>query len=99
MLTGKPFISLARELLQEGYQFILSERLVCQDSVENFFGKQRQALGGNNAPTVAQVQQSNRIFSVTHAAETAIRRGNVRLHKEDNCGLDDTPLPKRKRRH
>ena len=51
MLTVKSFYEMAQYLLQlPGVESALSNRLCCQDLLENFFSKQRQAT--NNNPNV-----------------------------------------------
>lgn len=95
-ITCYSFVALAKELLSEGYDYILSQKLVCQDAVEQFFANHRQACGANSAPTLADVVNNTHLFKV--AAEVSVSKGR-------NCKVDEepvvvnTPLDKRRRKH
>jgi hypothetical protein len=72
---------LSKELLSEGYQYLLTEKMLCQDPLEQFFAKQRDGTGSNNAPTVAQVLNFNRVHSVTRSIEYDLKTGNTEASK------------------
>ena len=36
------------------FQFLLTDKLLCQDSLEQYFGHQRGGTGSNNAPTMSE---------------------------------------------
>jgi hypothetical protein len=95
--TGLSFIGLSKQLLREGFRFILTEKLLCQDSLEQYFSKQRAGTGSNNAPSMAQFLSFNRLHTVTREVETDIARGNCTRLSKGNMIINDTPLPKRKR--
>ena len=48
------FTALGKTLHNEGYQFLLTDKLLCQDSLEQYFGHQRGGTGSNNAPTMSE---------------------------------------------
>ena len=54
-------MDLSKDLLAEGYEFILSEKLLCQDSHEQYFSKQCYSTGGNNNPSMVEVVDYNRL--------------------------------------
>ena len=47
------FLALDKTLHNKGYQFLLTNKLLCQDSLEQYFEHQRGGTGSNNAPTMS----------------------------------------------
>lgn len=68
-ITVASFIALCRELLSEGYQFVVSKKLVCQDIVEQFFARHRQSCGGNSAPTLHDMINNTHLFRMAKHVE------------------------------
>ena len=96
--SGKSYVSLTRELLHEGYDVVLSGHLVCQDAVEQYFGRHRDATGGNSNPTSDEFINNTLLFSVVNQASTAVRNGNTSTDKRHvQWTVDSTPLPRKKR--
>ena len=62
-------MDLSKDLLAEGYEFILSEKLLCQDSLEQYFSKQRYSTGGNNNPSMVEVVDYNRLDNVCQSVK------------------------------
>lgn len=96
-VLGRSFVDLTRELLQEGYKYVLSEHLTCQDAVEQYFAKQRDATGGNNAPNTKEFLTNNILFQVTKQTAIAPSTGNTNT-ETGPIEIDDTPLPKKKKK-
>ena len=93
---GLSYISLAKELLSEGYKYILSEKLVCQDPLEQLFAAQRGAGGSNHNPTLEEFNRALLVRENTKAVGINPRRGNCRGGvKETTIEIDETPLHKR----
>lgn len=69
---------LCKELLSEGYNYIKTEKLVCQDNLEQHFAHQRQAGGTNRAPTSASYINNEKRFSVLREMQLPSRSGNCR---------------------
>ena len=93
------FVELSKILLGiPGVQYLLSEKF-CQDPVESFFGKQR-AFGGRNVnPTVKQFMENTVSLRVQGSSALEPARGNCRRRGHTGSDvLDNTKLPKRKRR-
>ena len=63
-ILGNSFIKLSQELLNEGYEFILTEKLLCQDPTEQYFSKVRDSTGSNSPLTMAQFNNFTRIHSI-----------------------------------
>ena len=99
-LTGSAFTCLARDLLQEGYKYVLSEKLLCQDSVEQYFAAQRQCGGSVNAPTTSAYLNQAVVMKTTKQVSLPVRTGNCRGGVGTNTkalSVDDTPMVVRKR--
>lgn len=95
----KSFVELTRYLLKlPGKKFVLSE-VFCQDPVESFFGHQRSMGGHNDNPTVQAFCNNTVSLRVQGTVALNPLRGNCRKRPGDDVILvDETPLPKRKRR-
>ena len=91
-------MALGKTLLNEGYQFLLTEKLLCQDSLEQYFGHQLAGTGSNNAPTMSKFVNSSRLITITQEAEAGIAKGNCTRLSKDVMIINDEPLPKRKRK-
>ena len=84
-------------LKQPGVKYLLSERL-CQDPLESFFGKQHGCGGRNDNPTVKQFLDNTVSLRVQGSAALDPVRGNCRKRRQTVPFIDETPLPKRKRK-
>ena len=80
-------------LLNNGVQYILSERF-CQDSLENYFGKQRAIGRRKDNPSVKDVGYNDNIIKTQFSVQAIA--GNVRADPL-NQDIDTTQLPKRKK--
>ena len=96
---------MAQYLLQlPGVDSLLSNRLCCQDLLEQFFGKQRQRGATNDNPNVQQFECNTSAIQVASSIALAPVHGNCRgtnskkrpgeLHVASELEL---PLPKRPR--
>ena len=97
--TVKAFVELSRYLLsQPGVKFFLSEKLT-QDTVECFFGRQRQRGGYNDNPNVQRFLYGLNSLRVQGSSAVKVLRGNSRRGKESTpLVVDNTPIPKRTQR-
>lgn len=99
MFTGKSFIELVRYLFTlEGVDSFLSQR-VCQDSIERYFGRQRQRGSVHDNPNVEEFSKNAQAIRIVDSVARAPLRGNCRGGRQDvedkeNC----EPLPKRPRK-
>ena len=98
-ITIYSLIEVAKFLLSEGLQFVLSEKF-CQDLLEEYFGHQQARRGYSDNPTV----QSFGYNDITIALQRGIApivRGNVAgRHEEESSkwySVSEEPLPKRKK--
>lgn len=95
------FVELARYLLNyPGVHYLLSEKL-CQDPLESFFGKQRMRGGHCDNPTVDSFLYGTSSLRVQGSVAVKPVRGNCKRGRSqslDKVPIDDTPLPKRRRK-
>ncbi|XP_071499561.1 uncharacterized protein [Diadema antillarum] len=94
-ITVASFVACTKELLQEGVEYVLSEKF-SQDPIEEYFSKQRRAGGSSDNPTVQQVANNMLTFQVAGAAVRASTFGNV-TKRGGTEGIPSLPLPKRKK--
>ena len=98
------FTGIVRDLLSDpglGKKYLLSTKFN-QDPLENFFGRVRQSGGWSNNPSSKTVQETTDIIRVqTSSMMDEVRSSSKvkkRIFQEVGPKIDDTPLPKRKRR-
>ena len=94
------FVELVPFILKiPGVNFFLSERL-SQDPLEKFFGCQRQRGHTNENPSCADFLKNTQALRVINSVVGHVPRGNCRGRKND-CTIEEenTPLPKRRRKH
>ncbi|KAK3916147.1 Transposable element P transposase [Frankliniella fusca] len=95
-MSWKSFIGATTFLLRNGVTFI-NARILCQDPLEQNFGRQRMAGGGSNNPNFHQYLHKQRGFSTIGALCAANKMGNTEVVKEDDESVcSSEPLPKRK---
>ena len=80
-----------------GVTYLLSERF-CQDPLESFFGKQRYKGGYGDNPSVQEFLDNTVSIRVQGSAALEPLRGNCTRKRKLPLMVDDTPLPKRKRK-
>ena len=95
---------MAKYLLQlPGVKSVLSNRLCCQDQLEQFFGKQRQRGGTNDNPNITQFENNTSAIRVADSVVLSSSHGNCqRRTKRSKPGdisvsNENEPLPKRPR--
>lgn len=100
----KSFVELSKYLLgtpELKDKYILSERF-SQDPLENYFGQLRSRGGWCQNPTVQACLTSAQTLRIQGSMAMMPVRGNsnrkCRVLKEVNDVIDNTPLPKRKRK-
>ena len=94
----KSFVELVKYLFSiPGVKLFLSERL-SQDSLENFFGTQRQRGKTNENPNVKDFCHNTHVISSFCADPVKGNcRGKKTLPAESDISKENIPLPKRKR--
>lgn len=82
-----------------GVTVFLSNR-ICQDPLENFFGRQRQRGRVNENPSVAEFLQNTQALRVINTTCATVR-GNCRgaAKGKQPPEVDNRPLKKRKTKH
>lgn len=98
LVSGSSFIGLTKQLLEEGYDFILTEKVFCQDPIKQYFSRQRDGTGHNNNPTMSQVLSYNRLHTVCQSAEIALNGNCTNRSKGGLSVINNDPLPKRKKK-
>ena len=93
--TVNSFIEATRYLLMHGeVSYVLSEKF-CQDSLENYFGKQRAVRGRHDNPTVRDAGYNDNLiksqFSIRPIVGSNVRAGDSKWNE-----ISDVPLKKRK---
>ena len=96
-LTVQSTIESTKFLLQEGMEYVLTERF-CQDPAEEFFGKQRQLGRRSDNPDISQFGYNSNTIRI----ERSISRqsGNTRGRKDKKRAwvqVTDEKLPCRKK--
>ena len=91
-------MALNKTLHNEGYQFLLTDKLLCQDSLEQYFGHQRGGTGSNNAPTMSEYVISSRLITITQKSKAGIAQGNCTQLSKDVIIINTKPLPEQKRK-
>ena len=83
-----------------GVTSFLSEH-ISQDPLEKYFGMQRQKGSTNANPNVAQFLKNNQTLCVVNTVAGDVPRGNCRGRRRKHVIVEDenTPLPKRRRKH
>ena len=96
-ITVDSAIEVVRFLLEEGMEFVLTERF-CQDPVEEYFGKQRQ-LGRSDNPDIDQFGYNSNIIGIERSI--SCYSGNTKGRKDRKKAwkhVTDAKLPCRKRK-
>ena len=96
--TVESFLEVGPFLLQQpGVKFLYSENFN-QDPLEMFFGQQQAKGGRNDNPTVKQFCDATVSLRIQRSAALEPMRGNCSKRRTTDIVVDETPLPKRKRR-
>ena len=92
--TVYSFKEVVRYLLENGVEYVLSERF-CQYDLENYFGRQRAIGRRRDNPSVKDVGYNDN----TIKSQFSVRpiQGNVQAAFGKFNVIDDTPLPKRRK--
>jgi hypothetical protein len=97
-MTTHSAIEATKFLLDEGMEYVLTERF-CQDSVEEYFGNQRNLGRRNDNPDIRTFGYNNNTIMVQRAV--SCQSGNTRGRKDRNkawVNISDDPVPKKKRK-
>ena len=98
-ITCLSMVDIIKYLLHSGIPYVLTERL-CQDDLENYFGRQRAIGGRKDNPTLRDFGYSDNIIRNTQATRSIV--GNVSSSCQLGLGninnIDSTPVPCRKRK-
>ena len=85
-ITVHSFKEVCRLLLEHGVQYILSER-ICQDDLENYFGRQRAIGSRRDNPSVKDVGYNDNTIKSQYSVRPIA--GNVRGGEKWNI-IDNT---------
>lgn len=86
-----------------GVTVFLSNR-ICQDPLENFFGRQRQRGRVNENPNAMEFLKNTQALRAINSTSVTVR-GNCRgasskkKNSDEHPLVENTPLSKRKRKH
>ena len=97
-ITSSSLVEIVQYLLNAGAKYVLTERL-CQDALENYFGRQRAIGGRKDNPNLRDFGYGDNIIRNSVAARSI--KGNVsgnQLGISNINIIDSTPLPCRKRK-
>lgn len=101
IIIAKSFVEATKFLLDcrpsKSTGFILSERF-CQDPLESFFGNQRARGGRNDNPSVLQFIDNTVSLRLQRSLAGTSKRGNCQKRPREKIEIDDTPIPKRKKK-
>lgn len=93
------FIELVEYVFKiEGVTAFLSNR-ICQDPLENFFGRQRQRGRVNENPSAAEFFKNTQALRVINSTCSTVRgncRGASKRKSNDPIEVENAPLQKRK---
>ena len=91
LLTGKSFVELVRYIFSlSDVKSFLSQRL-CQDPLENFFGRQRQRGGSHDNPNVKEFIHNTQALRVAQSVK--VKKGNCRGGEEEKGYLRNREQP------
>ena len=97
-MTVTSAIAITKFLLNEGFEFVLTERF-CQDDVEEYFGFQRAQGRRSDNPTAAEFNYNDlRIATLRDIAPQSVQGNVCGRHSGSRrkwCDVSDEPLPKK----
>ena len=96
-ITSYSVVEATKFLLDEGVEYVLTERF-CQDSVEEYFGSQRNLRRRCDNPDIRRFGYNDNTIRIQRSVSS--QSGNTRGRKDKNkawVNVTDDPLPKRKR--
>ena len=96
-ITTYSLIEVCKFLLNEGFEYVLTERF-CQDSLEEYFGHQRSLGRRNDNPTLKQFGYNDNTIRIRRSNTTVM--GNTRGAKKTGrawYAVSDAKLKKRKK--
>ena len=87
-----------------GVKNIISNRLCCQDQLEQFFGKQRQRGATNDNPNIQQFENNTSTLIIANSLDLSPFHGNCGQKSQErkrpgdiSVSQENVPLPKRTR--
>ena len=97
-VTVNTVIEIDKFLLQEGMEYVLTERF-CQDPVEKYFGSQRKLGQKNDNPDICTFGYNDNTIRVQ--TTISCNSGNNRQGRQDKCRaweqVTDDPFPCKKK--
>nr|XP_047142283.1 uncharacterized protein LOC124816659 [Hydra vulgaris] len=94
-ITVHSFKEVVKFLLENGVQFVFSERF-CQDDLENYFDRQRTIGCRKDNPSIRDFGYNNNTIKLQFSIRPI--NGNVQSNINNIIDIENNPLPKRKRR-
>lgn len=95
-ITSHSVVEATKFLLQEGVEYVLTERF-CQDPIEEIFGSQRKIGRRNDNPDIRMFGYNDNTIRIQHSV--SCQSGNTRERKDKRkawVNVSSDPLPKRK---
>lgn len=96
-ITTHSVVEATKFLLQEGVEYVLTERF-CQDALEEYFGSQRKIGRRNDNPDIRMFGYNDNTIRIQRSV--SCQSGNTRGRKDKRkawVNVSNDPLPKRKR--
>ena len=98
-MSVRSLIAVTKVLLEQGFEFVLTERF-CQDDLEEYFGYQRAQGRRSDNPSAAEFDYNDmRIAVLRDIAPSSVEGNVVGRHsgkRQKWFSVSDEPLPKRK---
>lgn len=97
-ITTYSVIEATKFLLQEGMEYVLTERF-CQDPIEEYFGSQRKIGRRSDNPDIKMFGYNDNTIHIQRSV--SCQSGNTRGRKDRKKAwveVTDEPLPKRKKK-
>jgi len=97
-ITTHSVIEATKFLLQEGMEYVLTERF-CQDPIEEYFGSQRKIGRRNDNPDIRMFGYNDNTIRIQRSV--SCQSGNTRGRKDKSkawVNVTNDPLPKRKKK-
>ena len=95
--TGLSCKALSHNLLVEGHEYVSSEKLLCQDDLEQHFSDQQSTAGHNRAPTVGQLLKATLAGEVAKDVDLpALENSRGRVNRrQEVITVNNKPLKKK----
>ena len=94
LLTVHSFVEATKYLLLHGGVAYVSSEKFCQDTLENYFGKQRAIGGRRDNPSIRDVGYNDNTFKAQFSVRPIV--GNLQDHGSKWSEISTSPFKKKK---